>query len=70
MQKGNLNGALRLLTNNMNNGILPLSDEAKHPKAKITNTEALLHCPKIHSVVYDIDEELILKATIKTKGVC
>ena len=27
MRKGNVNGALRLLTNNMSNGILPLSNE-------------------------------------------
>ena len=37
MQKSNVNGALRLLTNNMSNGILPLSTETlqipslKHP---------------------------------------
>ena len=27
MQKGNVNGALRLLTNDMSNGILPLSNK-------------------------------------------
>ena len=30
MQKGNVNGALKLLTNNMSNGILPLTDETLH----------------------------------------
>ena len=30
MQKGNVNGALKLLTNNMSNGILPLTDEILH----------------------------------------
>ena len=30
MQKGNVNGALKLLTNNMSNGILPLTDEIVH----------------------------------------
>ena len=61
----------------MGNGVLPLSDEAlkllqtKHLKAKIAHRKALLHGPKIHSVVFDdIDEELILRATIKTKGEC
>ena len=27
MQKGNINGALKVLTNNMNGDILPLTDE-------------------------------------------
>ena len=27
MQKGNANGALKILTNNMSGGILPLTDE-------------------------------------------
>ena len=30
MQKGNVNGALKLLTNDMSNGILPLTDEIVH----------------------------------------
>ena len=30
MRKGNVNGALKLLTNNMSNGILPLTDETLH----------------------------------------
>ena len=40
MQKINVNGALRLLTNNMSNGILPLLNETlqnlslKHPKVQ------------------------------------
>ena len=40
MQKGNVNGALKLLTNNMSNRILPIMDatlqllELKHPEAK------------------------------------
>ena len=63
----------------MSNGILLLSDESlkllqiKHLKAKITNTEALVQGPKnsIHSVIFDdIDEELVLKATIKTNSGC
>ena len=41
MQKGNVICTLRLLTNNMSNGILPLLDETlkllqtKHPKGKL-----------------------------------
>ena len=40
MQKGNVNGALKILSNNMSGGILPLTDEIlpllklKHPDAK------------------------------------
>ena len=30
VQKGNVNGVLKLLTNNMSNGILPLTDETLH----------------------------------------
>ena len=38
MQKGNVNGALKILTNNMSGGILPLTDETLHsnPDAKDT----------------------------------
>lgn len=66
--KRNVNGALRLHTSNMSNGILPLSDESleflqtKHSKEKTANTEALLPGRKklIHSVVFDdINEGLV-----------
>ena len=76
MQKGNVNGALKILTNNMSGGILPLTDETlqplklKHPDAKETSQQALLQGPiqKMHPIVYDvIDEELIKKAAIRTK---
>ena len=58
ISKGNLNGALKLLMNNMLNGILPLTDETlqllkqKHPESP---PEVLIEGPirKIHSVVYD-----------------
>ena len=74
MQKSNANGALRLLTNNMNNGILPLFDETlqilslKHSEAQQAHHEALLQGPKkqMHSIVYeDIDEDLVRKAAIR-----
>ena len=76
MHKGNVNGALKILTNNMSGGILPLTDETlqplklKHPDAKETSQQALLQGPiqKMHPIVYDvIDEELIKKAAIRTK---
>ena len=70
MQKGNVNGSLKILINNMSGGILPLTDgtlpllELKHPDAKGTSQQAILQGPlqKIHPIVYDdIDEELIKK---------
>ena len=77
MQKGNVNGALKLLTNNMSNGVLPLNDatlnqiKIKHPEGKDASPDVLLHGPikRIHPVAYeDIDESLILKAATQTKG--
>ena len=55
MQKGNVNGALRLLSNNRSKAILLLSNKAlkllktKTPKTKIANTEALLQGQKTYS---------------------
>ena len=77
MSKGNVNGALKVLTNNMPNGILPLTDttlqllKQKHPESREPPPEVLIEGPgrKIHPVVYDhIDESLILKAALLTKG--
>ena len=79
MQTGNVNRALRLLTNNMSNGVLPLSDETlqllklKHPEARDAQHESLLQGPVklVHNIVFeDINESIILKAAIKTKGGC
>ena len=70
VQKGNVNRALKILTNNMSGGILLLIDETlqllelKHPDAKDTSQHALLPglIQKMHPIVYDdIDEELIKK---------
>ena len=77
MQKGNINAAIKLLTNNMQNGILPLNDETlsqlkqKHPEAKTAYDAALLtDIPEdIHSSKFEnLDADMILKAAIKTKG--
>ena len=60
MQKGNANGALKILTNNMSGGILPLTDETlellelKHLKyLKGNSQQALLQgpIPKMNPVV-------------------
>ena len=48
MQKGNVKGAIKLLTNNMKGGILPLDEQTmellrtKHPEGKTANEDALL----------------------------
>ena len=77
MIKGNINGALRLLTSQQCNGILPLSDETmnelhlKHPEASPLNDDLLLKGPvnEVNAVIYEsIDEITILKACVKTKG--
>ena len=77
MQKGKVNGALKILTNNMRGSILPVTDETlqllelKHPDAKDTSQQALLQGPiqNMHPIVFDdIDEELIKNAAIRTKG--
>ena len=79
MQKGNVSGALKLLTNNMSNGILPLTDETlhllrtKHPEIQNAHEEVLLQgaIKQVHPVVYEaMDEALISKAELKTKGGC
>ena len=51
MQKGNVNGAVKLLTNNMSNEILPSKDETlqllheKHPDSKEATRDILLQGP-------------------------
>ena len=77
MKKGNINAALKLITNNMQDGILPLNSETlnklkeKHPKSKNANNDVLLtSVPQdVHPIMFaGIDEEMIRKAVIKTKG--
>ena len=68
---------VKLLTNNMSNGILPLIDatlqllKQKHPESTEPPPEVLMEGPvrKIHPEAYDnTDESLILKAAMLTKG--
>ncbi|XP_057301658.1 uncharacterized protein LOC130636080 [Hydractinia symbiolongicarpus] len=77
MQKGNINSALRLLTDNMTQGILPLNDETlllleqKHPDQGNLSEDTLIDQPsqRIHDIVFDIiDEDMVLKAATYTKG--
>ena len=78
MNKDNVNDDLKLLTKNMSNGILPITDatlqllKQKHPESRESSPEVLIEGPvrnqKIHPVVYDeTDESLILKAATLTK---
>ena len=72
MGKGN-SGALKLLTNNMTNGILPLDKKTlnflkqSQPdyERELINGEP----PVIHCIIFDdINEELVRKRAIRTKG--
>ena len=77
MENGNVNGAIKLLTDNMAGGILSLNDETietlrqKHPEARETNEDVIMQgpTPTVDPIVYDvIDESLVLKAAQVTKG--
>ena len=69
--KENFNGALKPLTKNMSNGILPLTEKTpkmlkqKHLKPNETASQTLLQRPTLttHPIVHeDVDESLITKA--------
>ena len=77
MEKGNVNGALKLLTNEMSDGILPLAEETlsqleiKHSDNRDASADVLLNRPikEIHPIVFDtIDDEMVLRAASITKG--
>ena len=77
MEKGNINAAIRIVTNNMGGGILPLNDETlslleqKHPEGREVNEDFILQGPisTVNPIVYDvIDGSRVLKAAQKTKG--
>ena len=77
MGKGNINGALKLLTHSMTNGILPLDEKTlyslkqKHPKSQPAYEETLIirEPPVIHPIIFDdINDELVRKAVIRNKG--
>ena len=54
MSKGNVNGALKLLTNNMSNGILPLTD-AKLQLLKQTYPEFIIYYYLFISNLFIVD---------------
>ena len=77
MRKGNINSAMKLLADNMQNGILALNDQTlhqikqKHPHGKDAHPEVLL--PVIPEEIrpikfHSIDAESVKKAILKTKG--
>ena len=77
MGKSNIDGALKLLTENMSNGILSLNDKTlnmlkqKHPGANQPPQEVLIQglIRPVYPIVSDyLDESLILKAAMLTKG--
>ena len=77
MKKGNVNSAMKILSDNMKNGVLPLTKQTlyqlqlKHPKGKEVSQEILLtdKPEPIHPVKFEgIDVEKIQKAAIKTEG--
>ena len=74
MAKGNIILALNLLTNDMENGVLPLSKDTlskliqKHSKGQTASQDILLNGPlqNIHPGKFQsIDEEMMRKAAIR-----
>ena len=77
MKKGNVNSAKKILTDNMKNGILPLTRQTlnqlqlKHPEGNEASQEILLtDTPEtIHPIKFErIDVEKKQKAAVKTQG--
>jgi len=76
MQRGNINGAIQLVTNNMKGGILPLNQDtlyllhSKHPDGENTSEDAMLQGPEsiVDPVIFDIiDENMVLRAAQLTR---
>ena len=77
MQRGNVNSAIKLITNNMQNGILPLDKNTlnllkqKHPEPAASTEEVLLpdKPETAHEIKYEnINAESVRKAALKTRG--
>ena len=77
MKKGNVNSAMKILTDNMKNGILPLTGQTlnqlklKHLEGKEASQEILLTdtSETIHPMKFEsINVEKIQKAAVKTQG--
>ena len=77
IMEGQINSALRFLSENSGGGVLPLTDDVmkqlheKHPNAKEANLGSLLFGPveDIPGVIYQqIDGDMIREAALRTKG--
>lgn len=77
ISKWNVNGALKLSTNSMSNGICPLSNKTldllkqEHPEPMESSSETPLQGPyrQIYPVAYDdINESLVMRAAMLKKG--
>ena len=77
MSKGNVNSAIKLLTNNMNGGVLPLNEETinllkvKHPAGREAHKDILVQgsIPLIENVIFDIiDDKMVFVAAKITCG--
>ena len=76
-REGNVDSAIKLITNNMQNRILSLTDttlkqlKQKHPKSAPTNEQVLLpdQPESIHQIKYkNINADAVRKAALKTTG--
>ena len=77
MKKGNVNGVLKLSASSMTNGIFPIDEKTpyslkrKHPQSQPAYEKTLINgeSPVMHPIIFgDINEELVRKAAIRTKG--
>jgi len=75
-KKGNVNGAIKLLTNNMKGGILPLNNQTeellrtKHLERRNATDDALLpgEILTVQPIIFDvIDDKMVLNAAQLTK---
>ena len=74
--KGNIYGELKLLTNNMTNGVLPRDEKTlnslkqKNPQSQPAYEETLINGepPVIHPIIFDdMNEDIVRKAAIRPK---
>ena len=77
VSKGNLNSAIKLLSNNMEGGILPLNDQTiellkvKHPEGRKAEEDVKLQgpLPTVENVIFDvIDDKMVYEAAKITRG--
>ena len=70
MSKGNESSAIKLVSNNMEWGVLPLL-KVKHPVGKAASEDTKLHgpLPTIENIIFDIiNDSMVLEAAKITKG--